>query len=1491
MASFINSKRYKKRPGTFGIQGHLYETKLLSLIYFRALHDDNIQKFYLATNVDKLGSFDDICFRVKVNQIEKPLTVLIQAKHRENDTVLKLNSKSDLIKHFNSYLKVRNKFKPNNEDVLFDGEYSDTECLFVIYTTAKSDESAQKYKSDSATFLNALIGTEVLGSSLQPLDDSKHAELNQLLLEEELLTLARLIAKCMYGDLLMLNVEDVVLRYHAILAQKVFDVSSEHSEGFRDARLRQDFFDINEETVQTFKEKLCTEILKRRKFLSDISSSLPNDEYLAGCSITDIYNQYQKVKHLIIYEDRKFKFVDKIRSAPYKSFLDKINESQDTIQKILEIAIKQSLPSPTFKVPAWFGNKDLTIRGGDRKTERKLIDLTSKLIRLIEKSRPNNIIIIDESLGKAFLQLSGGIASAVGNLLVFDEDSNMLKFNDNRKLLGELAGKLFDHLTSKIEYLYEYRFDVRVKIFPKLSFDADEYTKNIIRDFSNKLLFYTSQAKEAKVETMTIDEIKKKMCHDDDVHTSNIKSNTIFHFYHDAIQKWWMKKEGEYLTKESSLYKNAEKDVLSQSFTGLINMMQRVKIKKYTFTEDAVNSIKLDEQLSGTVILSKNIRLTVAKLVNHLIKKSCIVLDMQYILNMNIEYTETLQKELIDLNQENILIYACDKAIFGAKYDESRIICITKSIKTKTVIIILNDQNFIENAKKYFIMKDTVLKDERNSLIDMNEESQKSILRNTNVIFHGVEVNLDLIIDEKSLGLVEELVLYKLMQNDKCIIGKPAGNLNDREKVYIERSVKCLKVVTRTLETEDKKIEEGEIKKISSLHDLENDIVLIIGEPGMGKSTLFTQLFLMTKQRVPTDWIVRINLLEYSKQFCTWQENKTVIDTLKSLKFLCQATISKNPIKREEKGVKITLEDLDGAVLLKGCDGDEWTIFQLKLFLHYYNTKQLIILLDGLDEICPTYEREAFSLIKTLMNLHRKHKIWITSRSYHKVIAELNLNFLYKLEPFNNVEQDLYLSAFWKEKNLLKKINHKMIRNNLSDFCFFMTNSIDLRELKSKIHLSDESINKKPILAVYLSLLKYLKPTHTHHYSMDLYNELSSEFSELVANPLHLNLLADHILYNKIDVRFADDYELLAHGECGVVLEPYDEEQAKFILWNNMSATNLDNATFIMYNLLPTVWDLDVNLFEIYERFLEYKLKIRLEEKNHIDLSMPYNRELYKRVYREASDGLKKLAAYVVYNKRLLNKHELKCCEEIINKVKHGEENTDIICNVVNDIPIFVHSTFADYFAVEYICQLIKEQHDSGINLENIFDFILNVIFFELNKNILAILDAKIMFDVELTSIMEDNRGIILRLLLKQNKIVKNRHRSRGDTQSSLCEAIRLGLKNLAYLLSSATYIFMNDFELTNLVNIAKNSNMLMVAIKMGFDDLLISFIDNIRIINESKLNELFENIEIFYKNENYEEVSTDELVQLLHAYVWTRMDIVPDWENLQEFCGHIHFI
>lgn len=128
---------FKRRKGTTeGIRGHLYETKLLSLILFRARHNDEVEEFHLASNLDKVRAFDDICFRAKLRGFDRPFSVFIQLKHRENNKVLTLDNETDLRKYFESYLKIRRTYS-EQADVLFKGQFDGTECIFVWYTNRK----------------------------------------------------------------------------------------------------------------------------------------------------------------------------------------------------------------------------------------------------------------------------------------------------------------------------------------------------------------------------------------------------------------------------------------------------------------------------------------------------------------------------------------------------------------------------------------------------------------------------------------------------------------------------------------------------------------------------------------------------------------------------------------------------------------------------------------------------------------------------------------------------------------------------------------------------------------------------------------------------------------------------------------------------------------------------------------------------------------------------------------------------------------------------------------------------------------------------------------------------------------------------------------------------------------------------------------------------------------------------------------------------------
>ncbi|KAJ8705720.1 hypothetical protein PYW08_012766 [Mythimna loreyi] len=1058
----MNSKMYAKRTGTSGIQGQLYETKLISLIYFRMTHDDSIKQFSLATNRDDIGEFDDICFRADVKGFDKPLAVFIQAKHRENDKLLTFTSETDLAKYFSSYLKIRSTFSPSCKDMIFEGKFDDTECFFVMYTTARGEPNNKVYEGTYAEYLNELIGTG--GRCTQPsYTDDDLDLLCKILIKEQITTLAKQLAKfiCEESNCEMSMNNDIMLRYHVILAQNVLDVSEMQPEGHRIASFRQDFFMNSDEFIVLIKHILCLEVLKNRKTKNNEAQSLLL-KFLSEPS--DVTTLSELLGSVLTYRNNKLELADESMPDDLKRQLDKTNVSQSSVYGAAELAAKDYLLSLKLKVPASFGNKDLTIRGNNKKIEKRLSYLTTKILEILQQSKSDRIVTIDESLGDGFLQLNGGIASAVGNILVFDETSSLLKFTDNCESLGNLAKTLYETLSVKIENLHEYKFNVNVKNFPKLSLERGEYDASLVRDFYNKLLFYTNQANQNDVGKILREEIKNQPHYDD--HDFKLRSELIFLKYHDEIQRlWMMPKEGTYLTEKSKVFEKAVANAMSAPIIGVLKYMHYIKNKVLTFNETCMNLFALHGQIIGAIIASVNCALTVAKLEQYLGTKDFIVLDLEYILQLPLKSHNTLCKELKHTAKENIFIVVCNKS--DLEDTVLRLESIAKSINNKQIIVVTNKKS-VDIIKELFTQHSNVFFDERIAFTDLSVKSQKNFLATYKIKLQGTDVSLDMIVDDKPLEFIDNSIFYKLINDEPVEVGNTSIYSYSKKQFYIDRRVSRIK-------RQENNMGDGvKNKVIKTLYDLEDDVVIITAEQGMGKSTLLTHLSIKTKELDPKVWIVRLSLYEYQR-ICNRSDTK--VDAQNSLEYICQAALDDNTIQfKWDMGItfpffvkKDMLEDFQYYISSKKyvhlketpdeyyysnankCSVDDMSkVFQIKMFLHYYNRGKMIFLIDDFDE----FDLECKEMVDEC--LKRKHKIWITS-TYPSSNVELWFGPSYKMEYFTRIEQKTFLNALWKTMIQLKNLDTEYMMQNCEDFV---------------IEKQNES---KQYLRAYIILLEFLK--------------------------------------------------------------------------------------------------------------------------------------------------------------------------------------------------------------------------------------------------------------------------------------------------------------------------------------------------------------------------------------------------------------------------------
>lgn len=118
-------------------------------IFLRALRCEQIEEFYLGTNVDEIGDLDDVCLRLKTRN--EDCVIFLQAKYKHDvvkgrvQDLWRPNGDFSVLKYFESYLKIRKIFCHDSDDELFRGRYVDLKCYFVMYTTVK-DEIKDTYK-------------------------------------------------------------------------------------------------------------------------------------------------------------------------------------------------------------------------------------------------------------------------------------------------------------------------------------------------------------------------------------------------------------------------------------------------------------------------------------------------------------------------------------------------------------------------------------------------------------------------------------------------------------------------------------------------------------------------------------------------------------------------------------------------------------------------------------------------------------------------------------------------------------------------------------------------------------------------------------------------------------------------------------------------------------------------------------------------------------------------------------------------------------------------------------------------------------------------------------------------------------------------------------------------------------------------------------------------------------------------------------------------
>ena len=275
--------------------------------------------------------------------------------------------------------------------------------------------------------------------------------------------------------------------------------------------------------------------------------------------------------------------------------------------------------------------------------------------------------------------------------------------------------------------------------------------------------------------------------------------------------------------------------------------------------------------------------------------------------------------------------------------------------------------------------------------------------------------------------------------------------VSDGDKLFWKRSCGDLKVVLRHLIPHDV----SELQPVTVL-DGEDRLMLLTAEPGMGKSSLLSNLAKNTKKKHPDMWVLRININSFTK----------ILEDIKAHGF------------REEKATEMLQ-------MAAGIKNPREKSLETGLFKKAFIYEgKMAVLVDGLDEVSPNYTEQALRIVRFLCETQIA-KIWVTSRIFMKAQLEQEFGIpSYSLVPFDKQEQELFLVRYWKslcpekDEEVLKRLASsirrqaaEMFKGSETDFMAIPIQTLLLAEISGSLaQPTIDNINLCTLFELYVKM-------------------------------------------------------------------------------------------------------------------------------------------------------------------------------------------------------------------------------------------------------------------------------------------------------------------------------------------------------------------------------------------------------------------------------------
>lgn len=270
---------------------------------------------------------------------------------------------------------------------------------------------------------------------------------------------------------------------------------------------------------------------------------------------------------------------------------------------------------------------------------------------------------------------------------------------------------------------------------------------------------------------------------------------------------------------------------------------------------------------------------------------------------------------------------------------------------------------------------------------------QDNLLK-TQIVFQGHKMHLGQIL-KTSPELCKHLNLSNLLAKDVNIeIGKP---VKFDEVEHFER--KFLPPGSFRLQGSDLFSSEMNLNGfLNTVDHFKIKTIILSDEPGMGKSTEFKFLAKKLKQRLPSYWVEFIDLKLFYKAFLP---DGKVMKQFKT----CSAIA--NYFCRE---------------LLK-IEG-----FEAKVFTHLLKEGSVIFLMDGFDEISPSFKEFNLALFEKILKM-TSNQLWVSTRPHleNELVVKLKVN-PHKIRPLSLADRAIFIRQILKNKKIDDRLIDAKVR-------------------------------------------------------------------------------------------------------------------------------------------------------------------------------------------------------------------------------------------------------------------------------------------------------------------------------------------------------------------------------------------------------------------------------------------------------------------------------